>query len=431
MRIVLLTPGTGDFHCGSCIRDNTLVRGLRDLGHDAVLVPLYLPFLVDEDDMSRGAPILLGGINMYLQQVFRVFRRTPRWLDRIFDWRPLLGIAARRAAMTKPAALGAITVSTLLGESGRQAKEVDRLATWIGETGAPDVVCISNVLLVGVARQIRERLRAVAVVSTLQGEDGFLDALPEPDRARAWEIVSERTRELDAVIPVSRTYGEVMTGRLGLDPARVHPVLNGLRLDGYEPALEAPDPPAIGYLARMTEAKGLSTLVDAFLALARMDRVPGVRLRIAGSRTPADRRFTRDLEKRIAAAGLADRVEWLPNVSREEKLAFLRGLSVLSVPATCGEAFGLYVIEALASGVPVVQPRHGAFPELIEATGGGVLCEPDDADDLARTLGELLLDPDRCRALGAKGRAAVLDRFTDRNMAEGVLEVFGTLGSPA
>ncbi len=381
--------------------------------------------------MSAGAPILLGGINMYLQQVSRVFRHTPRWIDRMLDSRPLLGLAARRAALTRPEDLGEITVSTLLGESGRQAKEVDRLAEWLESIRRPDVICLSNVLLVGLARRIRERLGSVTVVSTLQGEDGFLDALPQPDRARAWEIVSERTRELDAVIPVSRTYGEVMTHRLRLDPARVHPVRNGLRVESYEPADEAPEPPAVGYLARMTEAKGLSTLVDAFVALAREDRVPGVRLRIAGSRTPEDRRFTRDLEKRIAGAGLTDRVEWLPNITREEKTAFLRGISVLSVPATCGEAFGLYVLEALASGVPVVQPRHGAFPELIEETGGGVLCEPDDADDLARNLGDLLLDPARCRALGAKGRAAVLDRFTSGSMAEGVLKVFRELTSRA
>jgi glycosyltransferase involved in cell wall biosynthesis len=424
VRIVLLTPGTGDFHCGSCIRDNTLALGLRDLGHDATLVPLYLPFVVDEEDASHGAPILLGGINMYLQQVSGLFRRTPRWIDRIFDSRALLGFAAKRAAMTRAGDLGEITVSTLLGESGRQVKELDRLATWLAGAGRPDVVCLSNALLVGLARTLRERLEPGALVSTVQGEDGFLDALPEPHRTRAWEIVGERARELDAVIPVSRTYGEVMTRRLGLDPARVHPVPNGLRLDGYEPAAASPTTPTIGYLARMSEAKGLETLVDAFLVLAGEDRVPGARLRIAGSRTAADRAFTEGLEERTREAGLEDRVDWLPNVSREGKLDFLRSLTALSVPATYGEAFGLYVIEALACGVPVVQPRSGAFPELIADTGGGTLCEPDDPADLARALTELLRDPERARTLGAAGREAVLDRYTVDSMARRVLAVF-------
>ena len=423
MKIVQLTPGTGSFYCGACIRDNALVAGLRELGHDATLIPLYLPFLVDEDDASAGQPIMLGGINMYLQQISGIFRHTPRWLDRIFDARGLLGLAAKKAAMTSPDSLGEMTLSTLRGESGNQKKEVRRLAKWIAQGGRPDVVCLSNALLAGVARQIREELGEVRIVATLQGEDAFLDSLPEPHRSQAWEIVGERCRELDALIPLSRFYAKVMTPRLGVDPDRVHPVHAGIRTVGYDPAVEQPDPKAVGFLARMIPEKGLHTLVDAFLAMKADDRVPGLQLHIAGSMTPADQPFTDGLKKKIEAAGQAAHVRWQPNISHEEKLDFLRGLSVFSVPATCGEAFGLYVIEAMAAGVPVVQPRHGAFPEIVADTGGGVLCEPDDAKDLARHLTHLLLDPARARDLGTKGRAAVLDRFTVRRMAEEILEV--------
>ena len=117
-------------------------------------------------------------------------------------------------------------------------------------------------------------------------------------------------------------------------------------------------------------------------------------------------------------------MEWRPDISRAEKLEFLRGLSVLSVPTSFAEDFGLYVIEALASGVPVVQPRHGSFPELIAETGGGTLCEPGDPGALAEALAELLSAPERARALGARGRAVVLDRFTVEAMTTGVLQVF-------
>jgi glycosyltransferase involved in cell wall biosynthesis len=423
VKIVQLTPGTGSFYCGACIRDNALVAGLRELGHDATLIPLYLPFLVDEQDESQGQPILLGGINMYLQQVSRIFRHTPRFLDRLFDARALLGLAARRATMTRPESLGELTLSTLRGESGHQAKEVRRLAEWIGAHDRPDVVCLSNALLSGVARRIREELGEVKIVATLQGEDAFLDSLPEPHRRRAWEIVGERCRELDALIPVSRFYAGVMTPRLGVDPARVHPVWAGIRTAGYEPATVPPAPPVVGFLARMIPEKGLDTLVEAFLILKRAGRVPGLRLHLAGSMTAAERAFTDGLMARIADAGLESDVTWRPNLTHEEKLEFLRGLSVFSVPATCGEAFGLYVIEAMAAGVPVVQPRHGAFPEIVAETGGGILCEPDDPEDLARHLAGLLLDPHRRRHLGAAGRRAVLDRFTVRRMASRVLEV--------
>jgi glycosyltransferase involved in cell wall biosynthesis len=112
------------------------------------------------------------------------------------------------------------------------------------------------------------------------------------------------------------------------------------------------------------------------------------------------------------------RVEWRPNLDFKEKVHFFRDLTVFSVPATYGEAFGLYVIEAIASGVPVVQPRHGAFPELIEATGGGILCEPDNVESLANALESLLLDGERCDQLIKNGIASVRARFSATHMAE-------------
>ena len=97
---------------------------------------------------------------------------------------------------------------------------------------------------------------------------------------------------------------------------------------------------------------------------------------------------------------------------------------MFSVPANYGEAFGLYVIEALAAGVPVVQPRTAAFPEILAATGGGVLCEPNDAKSLADALEELLLNPDRARALGEAGRRAVAEKFSAEAMAQATMQVF-------
>lgn len=155
------------------------------------------------------------------------------------------------------------------------------------------------------------------------------------------------------------------------------------------------------------------------MVLVERDRVPGVRLDIAGAVTADDHEFVRGLKDKLEQAGCADRVTWRPNVSLEGKLEFLRGLSVMSVPATYGEAFGLYILEAQASAVPVVQPRHGGFPEILAATGGGVLVEPDDVKALAEGLEALLLDPDKVRELGRQGREAVLEKFNGDTMAEG------------
>jgi glycosyltransferase involved in cell wall biosynthesis len=422
MRIIQITPGTGSFYCGTCLRDNALVAELRRQGHDALMVPLYLPLMLDEAPTTGDTPLFYGGVNVYLQQKSALFRNSPRWLDRLFDAPGVLSLAASRAGSTQAHELGDLTVSTLRGEDGNQIKELDRLADWLTET-RPEIVCLSNALLVGLARRIKEKTGA-AVVCTLQGEDAFLDSLPESDSQAAWQALAERAADVDAFIAVSHYYGDVMRRRVGLSAERVHVVHNGIRLDGYGPAPAPPEPPVLGYLARLCRDKGLDTLVEAYLLLRERGRLPGLRLHVAGTMTAADEPFVEQLQTRLAAAGLTDETRFSPNLSREEKIGFLHGLSALSVPATYGESFGLYVIEALAAGIPVVQPRHAAFPELIEATGGGVLCEPDDPESLAAAVEALLQEPAAAWAMGARGREIVQERFNVTRMAEGMVRVF-------
>jgi glycosyltransferase involved in cell wall biosynthesis len=204
----------------------------------------------------------------------------------------------------------------------------------------------------------------------------------------------------------------------------VHVVYNGIRLDGFEPRQTTPRQPVIGYLARMCEAKGLDDLVEAFVLLQRRDAMKDVRLSVAGSMTSTDEPFVERLKERLRGAGIESKAVFRPNVSREEKLEFLQDISVLSVPATYGESFGLYLIEAWAAGIPVVQPRHAVFPELIELTGAGLLHEPDDPSSLADRLEELLSDQTRLLDMGRLGRRAVERHFTAEAMARGVMRVF-------
>ncbi len=422
MKLVQITAGTGGFYCGNCVRDEALVKALARLGHEALMVPLYLPIVTGEPSGGSDVPLFYGGINVFLQQKLSWFRKTPRWLDALFDSTPLLRIAARKAGMTDAKDLGAITLSTLQGEEGKQAKELERLVDWLVEFGHPDVVCISNALLIGLARRLRGAL-GVPVVCTLQGEDGFLDGLPQPYRDQAWETLAGRAREIDAFIAVSHYYGEVMRRRLGFPSEQVHTVYNGISLDGYATARKPPKVPVIGFLARMCRDKGLHTLVRAFITLKQRDRVKDLRLRVAGSMTLSDRPFVEGLRKEIARAGVSPFVTFSPNLTRKEKIDFLEGLTVLSVPAIYGEAFGLYVLEAMAAGVPVVQPNHASFPELIEATGGGILFDPLEGDALADTLERLLLDPVQIRQLGEQGGMAVRNGFSMDRMAQEVVQV--------
>lgn len=421
MRIIIVTPGTGSFFCGTCMRDNTLARGLRNLGHDALLLPLYLPLALDEESAAEGAPLFYGGVNVYLQQKSALFRKSPRWLDSVLDSPAALRPAAKRAGMTEPSDLGDLTLSMLRGEEGKQKKELDRLARWLSSDGRADVICLSNALLMGMARQVK-KLTGAAVFCTLQGEDYFIDLLKEPWKSLCWKELAGRADDVDGYIAVSRYYADVMTRRANLTASRVHVVENGILMDGYR--TEPPEsPPVIGYLARMCALKGLRTLIDSFILIHERGRF-APRLRIAGTMTAGDIAYVDECKRAIASARLQSHVDWLPNVDREAKQAALRGLSVFSVPATYGESFGLYVLEALASGVPVVQPDHAAFPELIESTGGGLLCKPDDPESLADQIENLLADPERARKLGETGRKAVLENYSSDVMSANALRVF-------
>jgi glycosyltransferase involved in cell wall biosynthesis len=423
MRLVHLTAGTGSFFCGTCLRDHALVKALRRRGHDALIVPLYLPLVLDDSGSRQESPLFFGGINVYLQQKSAFFRHTPRWLDKLLDLPALLRQAGRKAGMTDPRELGEMTLSMIQGEHGYQAKELDKLVAWL-VTQKPDVVCLSNSLLIGVARRVREELR-VPIICSLQGEDAFLDSLPEPYRERCWQLVRERAADVQCFVAPSRYYNALMRERLLLAAENTVVIHNGIDLDGFAPAPTPPEFPTVGFLARMCRDKGLDILVEAFIRLA--PRVPGARLKIGGSQTEADRVFVNELTDRLAQAGVANAVRFLPNLTHAEKQQFLRGLTVLSVPTRCGEAFGLFMIESLASGVPVVQPGNGAFPELIEHTGGGVLFAPGDASSLADALEKLLRDPAQAVELGRCGREVVNARFTSDAMAHNFEELLKKL----
>lgn len=424
MRILQLTPGTGSFYCGSCLRDAALVRALCARGHDATIAPLYLPFALErEDAVTSAAPVRMGGINVYLQQKVPLLRWLPRPLVHWLDRPGLLRWAAKRGNMTEARDLGEMTVSMLRGEEGRQRAEVKRLVTDLAHEPPPEIVLLSNVMLAGLVHPLREAL-GVPIAVSLQGEQPFLDGLPEPFRARAWNELRERCREVDVFLAVSRYTADLMTERLALPADKVYVVHNGIELTDFvaEPG-EPVAPPTIGYLARMCPDKGLPLLVEAFLHLKRAGTVPDLRLRVCGVMLGEDRAGVDALRAEVERAGFGADLDVLPNVEREEKIAFLRTLDVLSVPAGYGESFGLYLLEAMAAGVPVVQPRCAAFPEVLEATGGGVLCEVGDPASLAQELERLLLEPDRARALGQRGRAAVQERFSSDAMAAGVERV--------
>ena len=418
--------------CGNCFRDNALVAALRKQRHDVLMVPLYLPLTLDEVDQTQDTPIFFNGVNVFLEQKSGWFRKAPEWVHRLASSPRLLKWASGRAAKTRATDVGDITVSMIQGEEGNQARELEELIAFLKTQKRPDVICLSNVMLAGLARRLKAELGA-KIVCTLQGEDTFLDALPDDVRFIAWKALTERCADIDLFVAPTRYFGELMRDRLKLPPDKVKVIYNGINLHGYE-GLQAlklragvVKEPVLGFFARMCREKGLDTLVEAFILLKERKQVPRLKLKVGGSFGPADESLVNGLRVKLHEKGLLEDAEFHPNVDRAAKVAFLRSLSVFSVPAAYGEAFGLYVLEAQASGVPVVQPRHAAFPELLTMTGGGTLCEPGNPAALADAIEPLLLDAAKARALGEAGLQAVREKFNVDTMATETVHAFEEL----
>lgn len=427
MRIAYITAGAAGMFCGSCMHDNTLVATLSDLGHDALLIPTYTPIRTDEADVSQKR-VFFGGINVFLQQKLAVFRHTPWFFDRPLDANPLLRWVSRFAVKTQANQLGELTVSVLQGEHGHQSKEVAKLCRWLAHDVRPEIINLTNVLLSGIVHEIKRQVR-VPVVATLQGDDIFLEALPEPFRARSLELIREHCLEVDGFIATSAFYADFMAEYLKIPRQRIDVVYPGLNLAGHggTQGADAPrsgSPFTIGYFARICPEKGLHILAEALRILKQTPGTPPVRLRVSGWLGENDRRYFHEIEQRLRDWGLADSFEHVPSPDHDSKVRFLQSLDVLSVPTVYQEPKGLYVLEAWANGVPVVQPRHGSFPELIEASGAGLLVNPGDPEDLARGLRQLLDNRGLQRELGEKGRKAVQQRFHAERMARETVAVY-------
>jgi glycosyltransferase involved in cell wall biosynthesis len=423
MRIASITAGAAGMYCGSCLRDNTLVAALGKLGHDALLIPTYTPIRTDEPDVSHKR-VFFGGINVYLEQKFWLFRHTPRFLDQLFNFRWLLRWVSRYAARAKYSELGQLTVSMLEGTHGKQRKEVAALADWLATEVKPEIVLLTNALLSGVIPEFERRLGAPVFV-TLQGDDIFLDALPPADRERSIELIRKNCANVAGFIATSRYYADHMATYLGIARERIHVVYPGINMAGHGGVCDARTEGAltIGYFARISPEKGFHHLVDAFVQLRRTPAAPAARLTAGGWLGEHARPFFDEQVKKLAAAGLANDFQYVDAPTHADKVRFFRSVDVLSVPTVYREPKGLYLLEAWANGVPVVQPRHGAFPELIEQTGGGMLVEPDDPGALADGLRRMLDDHVLRDRMGRAGEAAVRERFTAGAMARGVVSV--------
>jgi len=434
MKIVHITAGAGGRICGTCLHDNALVRALRGRGCDAMLVPAFVPTTTDEENIAERK-VVMGGVNVWLQEHVALFRLTPAVLDAPLDARGLLEWLSSRTGGARAADLGPLTVSTLEGEHGRQRKEVAKLARWLADEVQPDVVHLSNVLLVGLARAIREATGA-RIVCSLSGEDVFIDAIPEPHRSRTADLLRERAADVDRFVAFNAFNAGFMGGRLGVAAERIAVIPHGVDLAAFP--VEPPDLTArrqarggglvIGFLARGCPEKGLDQLVRALpLVAARHD----VEVVAAGATIETERDYLASCHALARDLGMTDRFRWLGQIDRAAKLDLLASIDVFALPTPRAEAKGLSAIEALAAGVPVVASNHGAFPELLDGERAGLLHAPGDPADLARAINAVLADETLASRLGRHGHAVARERHTAAAMAAAHEALYhGLRGSP-
>ena len=425
MRVTYIAAGAAGSYCGACARDTAVARGLQAHGHSVDFLTLYTPLKADRKPEGK-CPVFFGGINVYLQEKIGIFRHTPALLDRVFDSGWLLDMIERFAIDTKPEDLGEMTVSVLRGRAGRQRKELARLMRHLRRAPRPDLVNITNSLLVSIAPEVKDAL-GVPVVCNLQGEDVFVERLGSPWSEEAVALIRSHAAAVDAFVAPSDGYADAMAPFLDVPRERIRVIRPGIDVARYASRRPRPrDMFRVGYLSRMTPAKGLDLLCEAF-RLVESDKPGQARLDIAGSAVGSDGEFWKREEQKLRDAGLGERVRYIGSPDLDGKVEFLSELSVFSVPSRYPERQAVAALEAMATGCPVVLSDHGVEREILSLTQGGVAVPPNDAGELALALTRLRDNPDEREAMGRRAAEGIARHFSETAMVDGTLDLYQKL----
>ncbi len=424
MKIINIVPGFGGtFYCGNCLRDSAFTRSLKNTGHDAITLPLYMPLSSSNNHTEDGLPVFYGAVNVYLEQKFKFFRHMPKWLHNFFNSPAILRYAAKKSESTRASGLEEMTISMLKGSEGYQEEELELLINFLKNHEKPDVVHLSNALLMGLARRIRKELN-IPVICSLQDEDVWLDAMSDEYQTRLWEIMCERSKDIDAFVAVSQYFGDVMQKRMCIPNEKLHIVPIGVDPKVYRFSEPVQNPPVIGYLSRMNEENGFEVIVDAFIKLKKKDKFNNVLLKASGGKTADDDKLINKQLKKLKQNGFENDIEFIDDFRTEKLSDFFEKLTVLSVPVLRGEAFGMYQLESLASGIPIVQPALGAFPEIVANTKGGLIYEPNTPDALAEKLAEVITDSEKLKEMGKNGRKVVENKYNTDVVTKQMLNIY-------
>lgn len=392
---------------------------MRSLGHDAVTIPLYLPPLMDDTTTDSEIPVFFGGVNVYLQQQLSLFRHTPRWIDKFFDSQSMLKYAAKKAGMTKTSGLGSTTISMLKGDAGRQVKELKRLVDFLANDIRPEIIVLSNALLLGMAGMLKEEL-GCKIACLLQDEEEFVDTLGPEHTPTAWNLIREAAGDVDVFIAGSRYYAQTMQKKLSVDSIEV--AYNGIDRD-YTPAAAPPSPPTIGFLGHICHARGIDQLIESFIRIKSKPELKDTRLIVIGGSVAEDHDEIQTLKHKLVESSCSDDVEWAEDFDRSDKSRLLPQMNIMCVPDRMPPASAICTIESLLAGVPFLAPDSGVYPELIEMTQGGVSFISQDPDDLDKKLSQLLTSPESTREMGIMGRQVAVDKLSAKAAAKRLLDI--------
>ena len=429
MKIVYLITGSGgSFYCGNCYRDMLYVRAIRKVpGIKASAIPLYLP-----PDKTTGSEsgfdknVFFGAISMFLREKVPFLRNMPAFFDKLLDCKLFLRFAAKQAGTTSTEGYEELTISMIEGDNAFRKQEVDRLVRYLMKDGKPDIIHLSNALILGIARQLKQRMD-VKVVCSLLNEDDWIDDMDEPFRSRAWKMIAKEAGHVDIFVTPSNYYRELFKSKTGHSGGNVKVVPLGF--DPEKDDISRPDrePASIGFFSRINRYKGIDKLVDAFILMKQRDEIPGLSLKICGGYTGIDKDFISEQIRKIREHKLEKSIKIYPEFEGDKKLEFFNDVDVISVPVRKYDGYGLYLLEANASGIPVVQPATGAFPEIVGKTGGGIVYSPDTVEALADNLTILMKNKELIASLGKKGNEMVRKEFSLDKMSAGLAEVYNNV----
>jgi glycosyltransferase involved in cell wall biosynthesis len=361
---------------------------------------------------------------MYLREKVSFLKNMLVFMDKIFDSGPMLRMAAKRAGTTRTEGLEDMTLNMIKGENAFPEAELQRLVDYLCKDGKPDIIHLSNALIVGLARLIKEKLD-VKIVCSLLNEDDWIDEMAEPYQSGAWKLIAREAHNVDAFLTPSNYYKEFFISKTGISGNNINVVPLGF--DPEIVNLEKKDNyPAVGYFCRVNSQNGIDKLVDAFIALKK-DKLPGLTLHISGGYTGDDKPFITEQIRKVKDSGLKGFVKIYPEFQGNSKHEFFSNIDVMSVPVRKHDGYGLYILEANAAGIPVVQPATGAFPEIVQKTGGGITYSPDNISELSDALLKILNEKELRVKLGKDGQQNVLADFSLAKMSISLAGVYNSL----